>query len=208
MNRTCCLLLIGLLSVLALLPRTVMAQEPVTETITVQVNVTLPTGNAVIGTIVAQRTYGAEVVITGTFNGMLDGKPFSVSGSAIEHWVSDTQVAVEVTSINVPGMAQANSLLRTYQVVQSSPGLVLVEGMPIAVDAPLVPPRRGTASVQSANYTVTNAGAGPQILTQLPNTAGGIGGHPFVMAGLLVAVGSGLLLVSRLLREPQHPGGD
>ena len=55
------------------LPTGVYAQQGSTETVTVQVNVTLPNGTTVIGTVVGNRTCGTPIMTDWTFKGRLAG---------------------------------------------------------------------------------------------------------------------------------------
>src|SRR5689334_20903055 len=84
-------LLIAMVSAFALGPSGAMAQQAGRETVTIQVDVTLPSGVSVIGALVARRQCGATTATTLSFNGMVDGKPVSAAATADETWSGDSR---------------------------------------------------------------------------------------------------------------------
>jgi len=185
----------------ALLPGSAAAQAKM-ETTTFQVDVTTPNGNAIIGAVVIERTCGAtETTSQLTFNGMINGKPQTYAAHVIERWLGNGREEIEVLSHNWSGTVYGQAVPTRFTVVQTSPGLVTVAGIPLAVSEPLQAPCSG----QLMN-SVTMAGQGAAPIAMLPNTAGdGLVFHPFVLAALLIGGGAGLIGLSRLLREPRMP---
>ena len=164
-------------------PRRAGAQ-PGQETVTAQINITLPTGEQVTGAIVNRRLLGSEVQSTWTFSGMASGQPVQAAGTATERWLGDGQleIAMEtITSYQVGSQPPATNpdgtpyvpspLLQTVLIEDVGNGVLTVRGIPLAISAGplgarLYPPGSGDIS-----YVVTNAGQGPAVITAIPNTA-------------------------------------
>lgn len=193
--------LLFMFSLFAVLPGSAAAQAK-TETTTFQVNVTTPSGNAIIGAVVIERTCAATQTTSGlTFNGMINGNPRTYTANVVERWLGSGREEVEVLSHNWGGTVFGGAVPTTFPVVQTSPGLVTVAGIPMAVAQPLQAPCSGQLS-----NTVTMAGQGTTRITMLPNTAGeGLIFHPLVLTALLIGGGCGMIVLSRLLRDPRMP---
>lgn len=203
------LIMVGMLFV-ALLPTIAAAQQPSTETVTVQVRGTLPTGTIVIGTVVVQRTCGSPVTSQFTFNGMVNGHQAQFTGTMHENWLGNGKEEVEVLSTSVPGLVLGESPLRKVVLAQTGANTIAVDGIPVAIDGTLVQPCGGRTS-----YTVTNIGQGSRTIQQLPNTASNQVldrapwlMQPYVIPGLFIAAGVLLLLASRLFRDRRQPRPD
>jgi len=193
--------LLFMFTLFALLPGSAAAQAKM-ETTTFQVNVTTPNGNAIIGAVVIERTCATtETTSRLKFNGMINGKPQTYTANIIERWLGNGREEIEVVSHDWKGTVYGQAVPTKFTVVQTSPGLVTVAGIPLAVAQPLQAPCSGQLS-----NTVTMAGQGTAPIATLPNTAGdGLVFHPFVLAALLMGAGGGLIGLSRLLRDPRMP---
>lgn len=143
------------------------AQGVRTEVVTIQVNGTTPLGTRVLGTIVVNRSCAATVTADVTFNGTVNGRPARFSGKVIERWLGPGHEQVEVIATDLRGLVLGKSALRTFTLLQSGPNLVLIDGLPVAIDGTLAPPCSGRLS-----YLVTNAGQQSLPIARLPNTAG------------------------------------
>ena len=206
MHRGLRLVTLIVLSMIAIaaLPPIAAAQQVARETVTIQINGRTPAGTSVIGVVVAKRSCGATVESDVTFNGMVNGLPAAFSGRVIERWLGDGKEEVEVISTDLAGLVVGKLPVRKILVTQTGPNLITVDGLPVAIDGKLEPPCSGRTA-----YTATNAGQGAQTILALPNTASNIDVEglrhwllqPFVLAGLLVGIGSLFILASRLLRD-------
>jgi len=204
MGRNLRLVTLIVLSIIAVLPTIAAAQQVTRETVTVQIDGRTPAGTSVIGVVVAKRSCGAIVESDVTFSGMVNGLPAAFSGRVIERWLGDGKEEVEVISTDLTGLVVGKLPVRKILVVQTGPNLITVDGLPVAIDGKLEPPCSGRMA-----YTATNAGQGTQTILRLPNTASDtdIEGlrhwlfQPFVSAGLLIGLGSLLILASRLVRD-------
>lgn len=137
------------------------------ETVTVQVSGTTPLGTRVLGTIVVNRSCGSTVTSDVVFNGTVNGQPARYSGKVVERWLGPGREDVDVLSTDLRGDVLGKSALRTFNLVQSGPNLILLDGLPLAIDGTLEPPCSGRLS-----YRVTNAGQQPPPIASLPNTSG------------------------------------
>jgi hypothetical protein len=189
---------------IALIPTIAAAQEVARETVTIQINGRTPAGTSVIGVVVAKRSCGATVESEVTFNGMVNGLPAAFTGKVIERWLGDGKEEVEVISTDLAGLVVDKLPVRKILVAQTSANLIMVDGLPVAIDGKLEPPCSGRTA-----YTATNAGQGVRPILRLPNTGSSTdvesprpgAFQPFLLVGLLVGAGSLLILVSRLLRD-------
>ena len=206
LKRIAQVLLVGLFAV-ALLPLGAAAAQASTETISIQVNTTTPGGVSVIGTVVARRTLGGIVDTRLTFNGMIDGAPASLAAEATERWSSDGQAMIEITNISNWEASIPQPSVITLNVSQSGPGLVAINGVPVAMDGLLAAPGSGRTT-----YTVTAPGQGTAQIVALPNTGMGFSPiDPLLIVGLLITPGLALVLLSSLLRRwagHPSPGSD
>lgn len=166
------------LSLSLLLPLQVAAQGG-SETITAQLSFTLPSGEPVSGTLVNRRSLGAQISSTWTFNGMINGQQFTSAGNAVERWLGDGQLEIQMTEVTEfavagqPPMTNPDGtpyvpqgLLQTVVVSDLGGGMLSVRGVPLALSGGLLPPGSG-----DLNYVLTNAGQGSSSLSQIPNTA-------------------------------------
>lgn len=153
-----------------------------TEFVTIQLDATTLTGTHIAGSLVIERVVG-----TGTarldFNGTIDGAPALAAANATETWNgSDSAVVAitEITSWNAPiPRPQAMSI----KLSQVGGGLVTLNGIPLAVSAPLAPPGSGNLS-----YVATTPNQGEIPITFLPKTGqGGAGTEPLLIVGFLVS---------------------
>jgi hypothetical protein len=141
-------------------------QSPRTETVVVQLSGRTPAGTSVIGTIVARRTCANVVTTAVSFNGMVNGLPARFSAQVIERWLGPGREDVEVISTDLRGIVNGLSPIRTYRLSQSSPNLIFLDGVPVAIDGLLQEPCSGRLT-----YIVTNAGQLNLPITSLPNTS-------------------------------------
>ena len=196
LKRIAQVLLVGLFAV-ALLPLGAVAAQASTETISIQVNTTTPSGTSVIGTVVARRTLGGIVDTHLTFNGMINGAPASLAAEATERWTGDGQASIEITRITDWQASVPQPAVISLNVTQTGPGLVSINGVPMAMDGLLAAPGKGRTT-----YTMTNPGQGPAQIVALPNTGMGFSPiDPLLIVGLLITPGLALVLLSSLLRR-------
>lgn len=209
-KRITAVLLFSLFALL-LVPGMAGAQAASTETITMQVNFTTPNGHSIIGTVVAHRIVGNPTHTQLTFTGMIDGSPATATADATEVWSggslvgrikglaalasaaaagsSDLQAVLTIDKITSWHAAVPQPDPPTLNIVQTAPGVVSLNGLPIAMNGVLHAPGYG-----SINYTFTNPGQGPTPINVLPNTgAGPLLADPMQLAGMLVL--AGLLLM-------------
>lgn len=185
-----------------------------TETITVQVNTTTPNGTSVIGTLTVVRHLGTPILSDLSFDGMVNGKPVSVAASGIENWPGSSASALRINTAGLAPVATNPSAAFSITSVskwnapiaqpalpfqmaldQSSPGLVTINGVPLALSGPLPVPGSGDMTL-----SVANAGKGPTQIANLPNTGAGPGAiTPLEIASGLIGLGLLLVLASRLL---------
>jgi hypothetical protein len=191
MNRVLRIAPILLFSLFALIlqPGFAAAAAACTETVTIQVNFTLPSGQSVIGTVVAHRIVGNPTQTELNFTGMIDGSPATATAEATETWSGDSQATLTITKITSWNASVGQPDPLTINVVQTAPGLLTVNGLPVAMNGLLHAPACGTST-----YTFTNPGQGPTAIVGLPNTgAGPLLADPLAIAVLLIV--SGLLVV-------------
>jgi hypothetical protein len=188
--------LLLLLFALALLPLTAAAEEIPTQTVSIQVNISAPSGASIIGTIVARRTGGAGVTTELSFTGMMNGAPASMKGTAVERWTGDNQSQLQLTSITEWHAAVAQPSLLTLDISQSSPDVFYVNGVVFAIDHALQAPFGDRNS-----YVITMPGQGTSQIKVLPNTGDGPGITPLMIVGLLIGPGIVLVLLGSLLRK-------
>src|SRR4051794_39212771 len=128
---------------LALLPASSFAQATNTETVTMQVDVTLPSGTHVVGTVVAKRTIinPSETDTELTFNGTINGYPASATATAVERWSDDGHATIEITKITSWKARDVDQPPPMDLVIaQAGPGLITVNGVPVAMDGQLQAP--------------------------------------------------------------------
>jgi hypothetical protein len=191
------ILLVSLFALILQPGNAAAAAATCTETVTVQINFTMPGGHAVIGTVVAHRTIGDTTQTTLSFTGMINGSPASATAEGTELWTGDSQATLAITKITSWNASVGQPDPLTVNVVQTAPGLLTVNGLPVAMNGLLHAPACGTSA-----YTFTNPGQGPTNVAVLPNTgAGPLLADPMLLAGLLVLVGVVLVLASRVLSK-------
>ncbi len=174
------------------------AQGAVSETVTVQINANTPAGTRIIGTAVARRHCGTATLTDLKCNGTINGLPASAAASATERWTSNSTGEVTVnrpTEWNMGGLGKPGGF--TLNVVQTSPGLITVNGVPMAIDGDLKAPCGGRTT-----FLVTNPGQGEAQVVFLPHTGDGpLALHPLVIVGLLLVPGVFLVVLSSLLHR-------
>jgi hypothetical protein len=187
---------------------------PERELVTVLVDVTTPAGTAVVGTLVVMRGCTAETSAEYLFNGTVNGLPAAAEAAGREHWGADGHVDVTITAVRNWTIAGVSPDILNVTVLQTAPGLLAINGVPLAVDQVLQPPCSGPTS-----YMARNAGAGQLSIMSLPNTGAGsnlaqpvpAGTPSATMAltgvGLLVGLSSILALVPGLRRRASRRGG-
>ncbi len=190
-----------LLTALALLPALTMAQRQ-RETLTIQLDFKTPAGTPVTGTFVAHRTLGATVTADWTFNGLVQGRPVSASGTAVDRWHGDGKEEIEITSFTSWQMGVPQPPPMTISLAQVSDGVLTVQGLPLAVNGKLLPPGSGNQV-----FMATNAGQGSQPVTSLPNTAGSPHVTSLIVGGAVVSAAAILCLaLGRLLQAQRRLG--
>ncbi len=190
------MLMAGLLAT-GLLPAGAQAQTTGTETVVIKVDVTTPSGTKVMGTVVARRQCGSPTTTELSFNGMINGYPATATAMAVERWSGDSSAQIEINQITQWEAPVGRPNPITLNIVQTAPGLVTVNGVPVAIDGTLKAPCGGRTT-----YTVTNPGKGGEEIVLLPSTGQGpFFAHPLVIVGMLVTPGILLVLVSSLLNR-------
>ncbi len=194
------LLVLGF-GVLAFLPSLTMAQGQ-QESLTIQLNLSTPSGIPLTGTFVARRTLGTPITAAWTFSGLLQGQPFKATGTAVDRWLGDGKEEIEMTSYTSWESAVPQPPLMTISLQQVGDGVIAVEGIPLAVNGKLLPPGSGNQV-----FMATNAGQGARPVTSLPNTTD----FPHLtslMIGGAVLSGAAILCLalSYLLLAPRRPG--
>lgn len=191
-------LLVLSLFALSLAPSGASAQAAVSETITVQINATTPAGTRIIGTAVAKRRCGAATLTDLMFNGTINGLPASAAATATERWSSNSvgELTVnEPTEWNMASLGKPDGL--TLNVVQTAPGLITVNGVPMAIDGDLMSPCGGRTT-----YLVTNPGQGATQVVFLPRTGDGpLALHPLVIVGMMLVPGLFMIMLSTVLHK-------
>jgi len=161
---------------------------PRTETVTGQFNVTLPNGNSLLGTVVADRTSGTPITTVWHFQGMINGIASQAAGTATELWRGPGVETIQITSISTWQMPLAQPALLPIQVVEINPSLVTLNGIPMAISPPIQAPFSG-----GLTYIVTNPAQGTRPISAIPNTSGD-GPGPGDWLPVLGLLGGGLLL--------------
>jgi len=194
-------LLIALIAALA--TPSVSAAQANIETVIVQIDGTTPLGTRMTGTIVVRRDCSVtnDFYSTATFNGMMNGKPVTFSGTMIERWLGNGREEIEVLSTDIQGRVNGRPPVRKFLIVQTGPNSVTVEGIPAAIDGDLEPPCSGRTS-----YVATNAGQGSTQITSLPNTASQAVAQqaawlPLLAGALALTAGLGAALLIRSQRK-------
>jgi hypothetical protein len=154
------------------------------EIITINTDITTPTGSQLTGTFVVQRDVSSGRA-TWTFSGMLNGKPVAANGATVERWSTSGTGTVELTAITAPGITLSSLPVRTITISVGNNGLITLLGVPLAISGPIRPPGAGNAIIY-----VTNAGRGARQITSLPNTAGDAPVSPELVAGSLLLAGA------------------
>lgn len=168
------------------------------ETVTIRVDVTTPARTQVMGTVVAQRQCGSPTLTNLVFMGTINGKLAIAAGSATELWSGNSSAVLDVgepTDWQMAGIPKPHGFI--LNVVQTSPGLVAVNGVPFAIDGDLVGPCDGRQT-----YEVTNAGQGAIHMMLLPRMGEGpFAMHPLVIVAMLVVPGILIVLFSSFLHR-------
>jgi hypothetical protein len=181
------------LSGLSLFPQPTKAQQtnPPAEIVTLQTDVTTPTGTHVTGTVIVKRYVGSPVTDDVTFTGMINGTPTSAHVTGSELWKSANEADFTIDNILEWNMGVAKPAVPlTLNVVQTSPQLITVNGLPFAISGDLKPIGSG-----DANFVITNPGQGTQPVSILPKTGQDLVGTLFLLAAggiLMVAAGVGI----------------
>lgn len=194
--RTVCLLaLLGILSV-GFAPRGAAARAGM-ETVTILLDFTTPNGVQVTGTIVAKRQMGTATLTEATFNGMVNGQPASATATGGEKWSGNTVAEFDLTSFTQWNVGLARPGPMKIVVSQAAPGLVTINGIPMAIDGNLAAPGMGRTS-----YKVTNPGQSTGEIVFLPRTGdGAVLASPLMIVALMIGPGILLVLLSGLLRK-------
>ena len=194
--RTACLLaLFSILSVGLSLGRA--AAGAGTETVTIQLDFTTPNGVQVTGTIVAERQMGTATLTEATFNGMVNGQPASATATGGEKWSGNTVAEFDLTSFTQWNVGLDRPGPMKIVVAQAAPGLVTINGIPMAIDGNLAAPGMGRTS-----YKVTNPGQSTGEIVFLPKTGdGSVLASPLLIVTLMIGPGIVLVLLSGLLRR-------
>lgn len=172
------------------------ASDPATETVTIQLDGTTPTGMQIIGALVVKRTPGTGKADL-KFNGTINGQPASATATATETWSGNGTAVIKVTEITSWNSSMPKPALMNIELVQVSAGLLTLNGIPMAASGSLLPPGSGNAS-----YVVGNAGEGVDTLVFLPNTGqGGVLAGPLLIAGFLVTICPMLVAFGALLNK-------
>ncbi len=123
---------------------------------------------------------------------MVNGEPATFNATAIERWHGAGKQEIEIVASNVKVPVLGSAPLRSFHIIQTAPGVGTVEGIPAAIDGTLEAPCSGRTS-----YTVTTAGQGSQVITQLPNTgAPTLHTNPVTLALLLFVLGGVMLFAA------------
>jgi hypothetical protein len=202
MNRIKRIAGIMILTLLAvtIAPVGVMAQPASgNETVTILVDVRTLTGTQITGTITAQRQCGGSgTTFTAlSFNGMVNGQPASASANGTETWSSNNAIEFELGTITAWKVPLTKPARLNLTIVQTTPDLISVNGVPVAIDGMLAAPCGG-----KTRYTVTNAGQSTELIVLLPKTGSGpIWAHPLFIMTMMVVPGLALIVVSSMLRK-------
>jgi hypothetical protein len=177
---------------LLVLNASAFAQASSPETITLAVDLTLPTGTQVTGTVLIERKAGTTTDNI-SFVGTVSGAYTSIKATGTETWSDPNDATLTVDKITEWNSTKRQPPLPVIlQFSQTSANLFTINGVPVAISGWLKPPGGGSAS-----YIVRVAGSGPQDVTTLPNTgAGPISGVSFTPGWITTGlVGSGLVLL-------------
>jgi hypothetical protein len=170
------------------------AQAASTETVTIQLDSTTPMGTHLIGALVIKRTVGTGQAAL-SFDGTINGLPASATANATETWPSGDRGEITVTEITSWNASVPRPNAMKVELAQVGPGVVTINGIPMAASGAIRPPGSG-----SATYTVTNPGQGTDPLSLLPKTGdGGVLADPLLVVGFLVAIGPALVVLGTLL---------
>jgi hypothetical protein len=167
--RTACKIILAA-SFLLLLPVAAGAQAVNLETVTIQVDVTAPTGTQVTGTVLVKRQPGTTRDDI-SFVGIINGSSVSLKATGTEAWSSPTDATLTVDTITQwdSGLG-VPALPVVLHISQSSAGLLSINGVTVAFNGQLKAPGSGSAS-----YVVTNPGSGAKEIALLPKTGGSAG---------------------------------
>jgi hypothetical protein len=170
------------------------------------VNLTTPGGTSIVGTVVGKRQCSDPVRTELSFNGMINGSPASATASATERWSDDSNAVIDVTSIDSWSGPLGRPNPITLHVSQTSPGIVTVNGVPVAINGQLK--AACTSDTGSGDggaslaYVFTNPGQGSGQVVLLPNTGEGpMLFNPLVIVAMLITPGIILVMLSSLLRR-------
>lgn len=198
-KRIASFIALGMLA-LSLAPTGAQAQQAVrSETVTVQVDVRTPAGTQITGTIVAQRkcSDSSSALTDLAFNGMVNGQPASASATGTETWSGNSTAEFNLISVSAWSIPLTKPSTLKLNIAQTAPGLISVNGVPVAIDGDLMAPCGG-----KTHYTVTNAGQSTGQIVLLPKTgAGPIWANPLFIVVLLVVPGTLMLVLSSLVRK-------
>jgi hypothetical protein len=145
----------SILLLVALVPGIAAAQGATSEVVSIQIDFTTPLGTKIIGTAVGRRSLIDPVHTDVTFSGMINGAPASAHGEIIERWTSATAAEIEVVKIDQWQAAVPQPARLTLHITQDTPGLILGNGVPVALDRPLQAPGHGSQA-----YFIANSGRG------------------------------------------------
>jgi hypothetical protein len=147
---------------------------------------------------VVQRTCDNVITSDVVFNGTVNGLPARFSGKVIERWLGPGRQEVEVLSTDLNGLVINLPPIRTFTLTQTSPNIVFLDGLPIAINGTLEEPCSGRLS-----YIVTNIGQATAPITSLPNTTNIPGWllHPYIITAGLISSGLLLIGLGRMLKK-------
>ncbi len=138
----------------------------------------------VTGTVLVKRYAGSPVTDDVTFTGMINGTPATAHVTGSELWKSANEADLTVDNILDWSMGVPKpSVPLTLNVVQVSPLLITVNGLPFAISGTLQPIGSG-----DANLVITNSGVGTVPIAILPKT-----GQDYAPTALLLVV-AGMLM--------------
>jgi hypothetical protein len=141
------------------------------ETVTIQVDTTAPTSQVI-------------------FHGTINGKPADATAEATEDWTSNSNDKIHVTKITSWHASVGQPKTLDIELSQAGPGLITINGIPMAINGSIVPPGGGDRM-----YMVTNPGSGEQNVGLLPQTGeASFLSDPNMVATLVMALGAGILI--------------
>ncbi|MEP6776722.1 MAG: hypothetical protein ABJA50_14100 [Chloroflexota bacterium] len=174
----------------------VQAARTSDEYVTVQIDGATPTGVHIVGTLVVRRTLSTGEANL-SFNGTVEGQPASASAIASETWAGTGKDELNVTSITSWNAPVPQPSLMNVHLSQVGPGLLTINGIPMATSAELLPPGSGNQT-----YVVTNPGVGEDSVAFLPQTgSGGAMLDPLMIAMFLVTIGPLLVVVGIVISK-------